>query len=187
MAELGVPNYFGEQRFGRAGGNIELARRALSGRRMHRDKRNMAISAARSLLFNEILSARVRAVNWNTVMQGELANLDGKGSVFAVDELSVELQHRCAAFDIHPTGSLWGSGAPLGDSFVAEIERNATRAHEDLAEGLINARVPASSRSLRLKVEKLQFEFGDGVLWLEFSLAKGGYATAVLREIARTD
>lgn len=186
IAVVGVPNYFGEQRFGRAAGNIELARQALSGRRMRRDKRNIAISAARSLLFNEVLSARVRAANWNTIIQGELANLDGTGSVFAVDKVSDELQRRCAEFDIHPTASLWGAGAPLSDSDAAAIERIAASDHEDLASGLINARIAASSRPLRLKVSNLKFEFGDDVLWLNFKLAKGGYATAVLREIART-
>ncbi len=185
IADQGVPNYFGEQRFGRDGGNLELAQVVFAGRRVRRDKRSIAISAARSFLFNQILDARVRGQSWDKLQAGDLANLDGSGSLFSVDELTDELIDRCAARDIHPTGTLWGDGAPRTTGDVAAAELAAVAAFEALVTGLQNARIDASSRSLRMPVNDLSLEFDDGVLWLAFSLPKGGFATTVLRELAQ--
>ncbi|MFQ5610281.1 MAG: tRNA pseudouridine(13) synthase TruD, partial [Woeseiaceae bacterium] len=80
IRELGIPNYFGEQRFGHGGRNLELARSMFAGKRLKRDKRSIAISAARSYIFNRTLDARVRDGSWNSLRAGDLANLDGTGS-----------------------------------------------------------------------------------------------------------
>ncbi len=186
IEENGVPNYFGEQRFGRDGGNIALAEVVFAGRRVKRDKRSIAISSARSLLFNHILETRVGNGTWNQLQAGDLANLDGSGSVFAVEEVTTDLADRCFASDIHPTGTLWGDGAPLTTGEVASAELAAVAGYETLTEGLKSARVEASSRALRSPVLELSFEFGEDVLWLSFNLPKGGFATVVLREIATT-
>lgn len=158
IAEDGVPNYFGEQRFGRDGGNIELAQAVIAGKRFSRNKRSIGISAFRSLHFNNELSSRVDDGTWNTILPGDTANLDGSGSVFEVDEVTLELEQRCKEMDIHPTGTLPG------------IEK---------------LRVEPSRRPLRMRVADLRWKFDAGVLWLEFSLGKGSFATAVLREIVR--
>lgn len=180
----GVPNYFGEQRFGRNGANLDLCRSLFAGRRLSRNKRGIALSTARSLIFNDILDARIKTATWNTVLPGELANLNGSGSVFVVDEVDAEIERRCAEMDIHPTGTLWGDTAPLGTQIVADIESEVAATHAELCKGLVSARVDASSRPLRLPVQDLKWEIDDDVLWLEFRLGRGGYATAVLREIA---
>lgn len=186
IEENGIPNYFGEQRFGRDGGNIALAEAVFAGRRVKRDKRSIAISSARSLLFNHILDTRVRNGTWNQLQAGDLANLDGSGSVFAVEEVTTDLADRCNTHDIHPTGTLWGDGAPLTSGDVAIAESTAVAEFESLTTGLQNARVDASSRALRMPVRDLFIEFGGDVLWLNFRLPKGGFATAVLREVAST-
>ena len=180
----GVPNYFGEQRFGRKGTNIELGLSLFQGRRLSRNKRSMAISAVRSFLFNEILDARVRDGSWQQILAGELANLDGSGSVFAVGDVTGDIEQRCAAFDIHPTATLWGSQAPCGTGSVAALEEAATAPFPDLCDGLVMAGVDASSRPLRLRITDLEWDIEGDALWLEFALPKGAYATAVLHEIA---
>lgn len=182
----GVPNYFGEQRFGRNGANIELGQSLFQGRRLSRNKRSIAISAVRSFLFNEILDARVKGRTWDKVLPGELANLDGSGSVFAVDEVTTEIEERCAAFDIHPTATLWGRGAPLAGADVAQLEAIVTAPHHDLCDGLVKAGVDASTRPLRVRVVDLEWDIEDDALWLTFRLPNGAYATSVLREIADT-
>ena len=156
IAAKGVPNYFGEQRFGRNGSNVELGEAVLAGKRLSRPKRSIGISALRSLDFNNQLSERVERGTWNELEPGDTANLDGSGSVFTVDEVTVELEQRCAAMDVHPAGSL-----PAIESL----------------------RVDASWRPLRTRVRDLHWAFADDALWLEFSLPRGSFATAVLREI----
>jgi len=186
IAAQGVPNYFGPQRFGRGGANLGLAGRLFAGARLKRDQRSMAISAARSLLFNYILSARVSHGSWNRILPGELANLDGSGSVFRVTTVDATLEHRAAAMDIHPTGTLWGERREGAGGDVVALEDDATAACETFRSGLEQLAVKASTRPLRLRVSELNWQFDDGALWLDFTLPRGGFATAVLREIADT-
>ena len=189
VADCGVPNYFGPQRFGRDGGNIDLARRLFSGARLKRDKRSIAISAARSFLFNEILSARVADGSWQQVLAGEVVNLDGSGSVFRADSVDETLERRAREMDIHPTATLWGlrsdkSRSEVSQGAIEALQRNATEAHTDLRTGLERLGAKASQRPLRLRVQNLSWAFEDDALWLEFRLPAGGFATSVLREIA---
>jgi len=170
----GVPNYFGEQRFGRAGGNVALADVWASGKRLPRHKRSIAISTARSFLFNQILDARVRDASWNTMVEGDVANLDGTGSVFDVTDPDDEIRRRCTEMDIHPTAPLAGDGSegyPVFDQ------------HPEWMKAFANARVDPGTRSLRLRVSDLESDLDDDSMTLRFSLGRGAYATAVLREM----
>jgi tRNA pseudouridine13 synthase len=189
VADFGVPNYFGPQRFGRDGGNIDLARRLFAGARLKRDKRSIAISAARSFLFNEILSVRVADGSWQQVLPGEVVNLDGSGSVFRADSVDETLERRAREMDIHPTATLWGlrsdrSRGEISQGAIEALQRNATEAYADLRTGLERLGAKAGHRPLRLRVQNLSWAFEDDALWLEFGLPAGGFATSVLREIA---
>jgi tRNA pseudouridine13 synthase len=179
----GVPNYFGEQRFGRDGNNVSLARAFFAGKRLRHDDRSMAISSARSLLFNRLLELRVLAGSWNTLQPGELAGLNGSGSFFEIDEPDQALHDRCAALDIHPTAALWGKAAQRGNGTRSEAEQSVAQEFPDLAAGL-EQHADESRRALRLVVQDFSWSLDDGALWLEFVLTRGGFATAVLREIA---
>ncbi len=185
IRQAGVPNYFGEQRFGRDGGNLDLARDYFSGKRMSRSKRSMAISAPRSFLFNHILDDRVRNGTWNTLLPGDCANLDGSASIFHVATVDDELKARIDMLDIHPSGALWGSGALQSEGDVADRERALVSRFPDFMDGLQNDRVQQARRALRLGVRNLSWEREDDTLWLDFFLTRGGFATVVLREIAR--
>ncbi len=165
----GVPNYYGEQRFGREGGNIRLADDWAAGKRLPRHKRSIAISSARSFLFNENLHQRVVNDTWGQMLPGDLANLDGTGSVFKVDAVDADIKQRCAEMDIHPAAELAGDGSNCG--------------HEIWQKAFDKARLKPGSRSLRLKVNDLQAETGQDQVKLSFTLGRGAFATSVLREI----
>ncbi|MDX1507875.1 MAG: tRNA pseudouridine(13) synthase TruD, partial [Woeseiaceae bacterium] len=136
-------------------------------------------------IFNHILDARVRDGSWNRVLPGELANLDGSGSVFAVDEVDATLDERCRTLDIHPTGSLWGEDAPLSDGRVSALETGVVAALPELPQGLERARAKAGHRALRARIMQPRLDdAGEGVE-IGFELAAGVFATAVLREIVR--
>lgn len=154
----GVPNYFGEQRFGRNGSNIEIGESVLAGKKMSRNKRGIGISALRSLHFNNELGERVRRGTWNSVLPGDTMNLDGSNSVFDVEDVTDELQERCERLDIHPTGLL-PAFPVIG--------------------------VKASRRALRMRVRDFEWELTNDAIWVGFELGKGSFATAVLREIVR--
>ncbi len=175
IRDSGVPNYFGVQRFGRGAGNLELADAWASGKRLPRQLRSLAISAARSFLFNQMLAVRVADGCWNKLIAGDVANLNGTGSVFDVDVLDKRLVERCRTLDIHPTALLWGDGASTDD---------IPEGHDNWLLALGKARVKPARRSLRLKVDDLQWRFDRDALELSFGLCRGAFATSVVREIS---
>ena len=185
LARDGVPNYFGEQRFGREGRNIALALRIFAGDRLPRQQRSMSLSAARSLIFNDLLSRRVASGDWNRLLIGDIANLGGSRSVFAVDAVDAQLERRCRDFDLHPTGPLWGRGASSAAGRVADLELDAASSYPALRDGL-ERETRESRRALRMRVDNLDWARGDDSLTIEFRLPVGCFATAVLRELVRT-
>jgi tRNA pseudouridine13 synthase len=188
IRDRGVPNYFGYQRFGRDGSNLVSARHLLieGGRIKRREERSFAYSAARSFLFNELLSFRIGAGVWDELVVGDLANLDGVGSIFPVEAIDDTLRRRSAELDIHPSGPLWGEGEPgtSGDPNAWEIEHCGSHPFSiPLAEhGLTQMR-----RALRLRVQNLEWSYEPQALRLAFALNSGAFATSVLREVARTE
>lgn len=196
----GVPNYFGEQRFGRDAGNLaavwgeaqRLAARADGGddrdRRGNRggrggDDRGFMLSAARSLVFNAILSERVRRGDWNRLLRGDVANLDGRGSVFAVPEVDEVLAARCNSQEVHPTAPLLGEGESLAREGVRELEEAVAANFPEALAVIGAARMNAERRALRIRVRDLEHSFVGEVLTVRFALSAGSFATTVLREI----
>jgi tRNA pseudouridine13 synthase len=177
-----VPNYFGPQRFGRAGGNLEPL---VSGSLPRRRDQGFAfvLSAARSLVFNAVLARRVLDHSWNRLRAGDLANLDGRGSVFAVDALTAELERRLADFDIHPTGPMWGAGDPGSLGEVQQLERAVADEFPAACALAVDSGLRQERRSLRLAVRELAHQFEGDALTVSFRLGKGSFATAVLREL----
>ena len=186
IASQGVPNYFGEQRFGRGGGNVQQAVAMFAGRRVKREERTMLLSAARSELFNRVLAARVEAGSWNGALDGEVWMLDGSRSVFGPEALTDELQARLAAFDIHPSGPLWGEGELRSAEVAREVELAALQGDTAtrLRNGLERAGLKQERRALRLRPQESTWRWrDDGALELAFALPPGCYATTVLREL----
>jgi len=182
----GVPNYFGEQRFGRDEGNLALARQLFSGTRLPREKHGIALSAARSELFNAVLAQRVAERSWNRALDGEVFMLAGTHSVFGPETLTDELAQRIEAFDIHPTGPLWGRGELRSADAVRAIEESAIDAQRDLAQGLERAGLEQQRRSLRLVARDLYATWDGDDLTLSFALESGAFATVVVRELCAT-
>lgn len=186
IAARGVPNFFGEQRFGRGGDNPGKALAMFEGRRVRRDERGMLLSAARSALFNQVLQARVDADCWDTPLDGEVWMLAGSRSVFGPEPLSAEIEQRLAAFDIHPSGPLWGRGElrSTGDAAAFELAAIADPVALRLRDGLERAGLKQERRALRLQPADLSWRWLERTsLELAFSLPPGTYATVVLAEL----
>ena len=186
IAARGVPNRYGEQRFGRDGGNLGAARELFAGRRFPREKRSILISSARSVLFNRILGERIRQNAWDRALPGEVFMLDGSHSVFGPQALDETLAARMAASDIHPTGALWGAGEPRSGEAVRAIEEGVAAADPALAQGLAAAGLKQERRALRRPVRALEWSMDGEVLNLGFELAAGSYAPAVLDVLGET-
>lgn len=185
IQQLGVPNYFGTQRFGHDGHNLHMAYAWLVEGQDIRDRhqRSFALSAARSALFNSVLQARVERGSWNHLLAGDVANLNGSNSVFPVAELDATLKQRCADFDIHPSGPLWGVGESRLQGVPAELEAQVITQHPELAAGLLRAGVEHDRRALRIWVRNMTWTLERTQLILRFRLHRGAFATAVIAEL----
>jgi tRNA pseudouridine13 synthase len=180
----GVPNYFGEQRFGREGGNVAQARAMFAGRRVDREKRSILLSAARSQIFNSVLAARVEQDVWDKPLEGDIWSLAGSRSWFGPETFNETLATRLAEGDIHPSGPLWGQGEPPTADAAGALEREVAASFNDLADGLVAARMEQERRPLRLLPKELRWRWLDEeTLELGFELPAGAYATVVAREL----
>ncbi|HEY5789292.1 MAG TPA: tRNA pseudouridine(13) synthase TruD, partial [Gammaproteobacteria bacterium] len=127
LAAEGMPNLFGLQRFGRDGANLEGARRLLTDPRcrVDRQRRELFLSAARSLLFNRVLDRRLADGSWNRALPGDALMLDGRHSFFVAEALDATLEQRVATLELHPSGPLCGRGGSPA--------QGPARAHEEAA------------------------------------------------------
>lgn len=186
IADRGLPNWFGEQRFGRGGNNVNQALAMFEGRRVRREQRSILLSAARSELFNRVLAARVADGSWERGLEGEVWMLAGSRSVFGPEPCSDILARRLATFDIHPTGPQWGQGEPRAQGVCAALELRVLSEADGpaLRAGLEAAGLKQERRALRQQAVDLRWTWLDGqTLELGFALAPGSYATALLHEL----
>lgn len=207
LAELqrqGVPNYYGEQRFGRGAGNVELGRLlvkgdepgfakafAASGNNPARARdgkfRNLMVNAFQSELFNQVLARRMPGLG--KLQPGDLALLHRNGAVFKIEDAAAaeKEQPRADAFEISPSGPLFGPKTPLAEGDPGRIEREVLAAAgvsvDDFGRPEAE-RQPGARRPLRIPLLEAPevSEDAEGLV-LKFALPSGAYATVVLREL----
>lgn len=170
--KCGVPNYFGEQRFGWDGGNLKEGD-AWAGKTVrikNKKQRGLIISALRSYLFNCVLSKRVEEKNWQTILTGDVGI---KGVA---------------------TGPLWGRGRPLVEDQTLAIEAPILKHYSTWCEALEYCGLSQERRPLVCVPEDFDYQFvttnldqNSSQLRLRFRLKPGQFATSVLREIAVLD
>jgi tRNA pseudouridine13 synthase len=154
---------------------------------MKPEQRSIYLSAARSYLFNLMLSQRVNLQNWHQVIPGDVLMINQSNSYFKAETVDDTLRNRIAAGEIHPTACLYGAGEnPATDDALA-IETAIINSHSELTAGLRNKAVEMNRRALRVQVQNLHWQFlTTEQLQLHFFLPAGSYATALLREIIQT-
>ena len=189
LAAGGVPNYFGEQRFGRGGSNLRTAERLFShsAGRLPRVQRGLALSAARAFLFNQVLASRIESSSWDRLLPGEALQLEGTHSYFIAEQVDETLLGRIREGDVHPTGPLYGRGPSPATGEALRVETDCLAPHGIWCRGLIEVGLKQERRSLRLLIGSPAWSWPEpDCLELSFSLPAGAYATSVLRELVRT-
>jgi tRNA pseudouridine13 synthase len=154
----GVPNYFGEQRFGHQGNNLHEVQKLIMADKLkgNRHGTGLYLSAARSWLFNLVLARHID-------------NADG-----SLDRLQ------------DYTGPLWGRGRSSADRNAASVEEQVLKDWQDWCYALEHAGLKQERRNLILRSDSVLYDWIEpNQLSLEFSLLRGCFATALLREIAQ--
>lgn len=166
VASQGSPNYFGAQRFGHDGGNVEQGRAMLAREIRVRNpkKKGIYLSAVRSFVFNEVLALRIQQGLWGKTLPGDVMDEAGR-----------------------PTGPLWGRGRVSTTDQAQALENGVAGRHAGLCDGMEHAGLDQERRALVASPQDMSWEWPQADrLVLTFSLPAGNYATSVLNEILRT-
>ncbi len=185
VAEQGVPNYFGRQRFGHGAANLERGKRLLSGEMQpprQRRQSDLWLSAVRSDLFNRVLAERVTRQCWHRHLCGDILQIEGRRSLFH-DDGDTAIALRVAQGEVHPTAPLPGAGGmqPAGD--CAQLEERILAPFHTLIVALGRRNIQASRRATRLLPQDMRWQLLKNSLLLTFSLPAGAFATSVLAEL----
>ena len=166
VAAQGVPNYFGAQRFGFDGGNVEQGRAMLARETRVRNpkKKGLYLSAVRAFVFNEVLALRIQQGLWGQALPGDVMDEAGR-----------------------PTGPLWGRGRVRTTDEAQALENGVAARHATLCNGMEHAGLDQARRALVAHPADMSWTWPRAdQLVLSFALPAGNYATAVLNEILRT-
>ena len=184
LQEIGFPNYFTEQRFGRDGHNLTQAQRWASGEISVKDrkKRSFYLSAARSEVFNLVVSQRIADQQMQTVLLGDYLQLAGSNSFFEVKaEDLMQSQQRLDENDVLLTAPLIGENSLEQNG--NECEKAIVAQHENLINLMKKERMNAARRAILCKPQDLRWQFEPEGLRLTFFLNSGSYATGLVREL----
>ncbi|MGK9065183.1 tRNA pseudouridine(13) synthase TruD [Stutzerimonas chloritidismutans] len=185
IKQHGVPNYFGLQRFGFDGGNVEAARSFAERQELpvQRNLRSRLLSAGRSYLFNRVLAKRVADGTWGRACVGDLLAFTDSRSFFPAGEAECH-DPRLQVLDLHPTGPLWGVEPSPASGEIQVLEAAIAASEPSIAKWLAEAGMKHERRILRLPIGGLSWHYpGPDILQLEFVLPTGCFATAVVREL----
>lgn len=182
IATFGVPNYFGEQRFGFKGNNLNWANRMADGETIRDRKiKGFALSACRSYLFNEVLSERLAGHESVPLLDGEVFELAGSNSYFQ-QEMTEEIRQRIAEQDIYISGPLFGKGEMISVGDVASIENAIAARHNNWITLLQDNGLKQERRALWLFPKMVKTEIENNDLCVSFEIPSGTFATSVIRE-----
>ena len=190
----GVPNRYGEQRFGADAANATRGLALLRGEHKERDKRKrkLMLSALQSAVFNRALELRATSGGLLRVRPGDVLKKTDTGGLFVSTEIEVD-QRRVDAGELCPT-------APLpGGREVEPPPDTPARALEDEAIATVGATrddferpgrdLPGARRPVLLRLADCAFseENAPGpdmrAVRLQFTLPAGGYATVVVASV----
>ena len=152
---------------------------------IHPRLKKLYLSAYQSYLFDKVVELRLETID--QVMEGDLAWKHLNGACFLVEDMEAAAP-RAAAFEITASGPMFGSRMTWPGGVVLRLEQRiledqGLRCEDfDLGRGL---HVAGERRPLRVPLGDPVCLKESDTLQLEFSLPKGSYATAVLREITK--
>ncbi|MEO1999219.1 MAG: tRNA pseudouridine(13) synthase TruD, partial [Planctomycetaceae bacterium] len=196
VLRMGAPNYYGMQRFGREGETLRCGLDLLNGRlaphgipkSRRRFLLRLALSAAQSLLFNQVVSDRVRDGLCHTVMDGDVVQLSRGRRTWRVQDAVVE-QSRLDQGELLLTGPMFGPRMVTAGGQVNDREQRVLQCHElGLASFERFPRLTSGTRRpLLVRPGALTVTQVSEGLRFDFDLPSGAYATTLLREFQKDD
>lgn len=201
LRAVGMRNYYGAQRFGREGANLEPGLAALAGRGRRKGKGDIQLAAGQSALFNLYLAVRAERGLLDRALAGDVLEKRTTGGRFVCVEPTVDSE-RIAAGELVVTGPMFGGKMRWpepGPALALEEEVLAAAGLNTGHLAKLGKRVPGTRRPLRAwptdvsataspatdheREPDTDLDTGLDRIELRFALPAGSYATVLLREL----
>jgi tRNA pseudouridine13 synthase len=186
-SQQGIPNFYGDQRFGIEGDNPQQGLEILKGERKVQNKwlRQFLLASFQSYLFNYYMVKRIKTGLFSELMTGDIAKKYDTGGIFIVEEQETE-QKRFDNKEICFTGPMFGKKMTQAKGEAFDFENSILEENEVTPEELKKAKLTGTRRAgiILPSIEAVKEE--DGIR-VKFQLPKGSFATIVLREIMKND
>ncbi len=189
LSQHGFANYYGVQRFGRAGSTLRSGWRIVSGaaRPRYRGARlRLELSAVQSHLFNESLRRRIEDQLLDDVLVGDVMQVVESGGLFVVEDAAAELL-RTQAGETSVTGPLFGPKMKQPVGVPAERETSVLQ-ESGLSEHdfcRFKKLTRGGRRALLVRPHELSVAPHASGLEVSLTLPPGCYATVVLWEMMK--
>ena len=149
----------------------------------------MFVHAYQSYLFNDVVSRRVE-MGINKYIEGDII-IDNEEHIIR-DKTPEEYQELINNFEVNPTVPLYGTKVPFAGGEVGEMEKAVLESYNLDKNDFEVPKMPRLGshglrRSVRFQVWDASAKACDDGVLAEFSINKGSYATAVLREVMKKD
>ncbi|MCR5027485.1 MAG: tRNA pseudouridine(13) synthase TruD [Methanobrevibacter sp.] len=145
--------------------------------------------AYQSYLFNDVVSKRVE-MGLNKYVEGDII-IDSEERIVR-DKTPEEYQELIDNFEANPTAPLYGTKVPFAGGEVGEMEKGVLESYGLDKTDFEVPKMPRLGshglrRTVRFQVWDASAKATDEGVLAEFSINKGSYATAVLREVMKKD
>ena len=149
----------------------------------------MFVHAYQSYLFNDVVSRRVD-MGINKYVEGDII-IDNEEHIIR-DKTPEEYQELIDNFEVNPTVPLYGTKVPFAGGEVGEMEKAVLDSYGLEKSDFEVPKMPRLGshglrRAVRFQVWDASAKATDDGVLAEFSINKGSYATAVLREVMKKD
>lgn len=188
LRKIGLPNFYGPQRFGHEGSNVRRGLEIIQGQRRINDRwlRRLFLSSYQSYLCNCYLVRRIESDNFDRILTGDIAKKYDTGGMFHVKDGTVE-QPRYEAQEISFSAPIYGYKMWSATGPAGELEAEVLAKAGITLVQLEKSRIKGSRRLGRLLLSNLCISQAPQGLVIRFSLPKGAFATTLLREIMKVD
>jgi tRNA pseudouridine13 synthase len=181
----GVPNFYGDQRFGMEGDNALRGLQIITGELREKSKwlRRFLMSSYQSYLFNYYLYRRMEQGLYGKILTGDVAKKHETGGIFVVEDATRD-QERLENQEISYTGPVYGKKMTPAQGEAARLEEQILEEQNIDLQTLRNARLTGTRRQ-GILIPRIRVEEEAESIRLHFTLPKGAFATIVVREFTK--